>query len=197
MVLFIYSMSYTQNPNVDYQEFVKVTLKEKYFYLLLGFTVFVLIFVLAGSLLTKRNSNIGKTTQNQNKMNDKKIITYTVKEGESLWQIAEKAYGSGYNAYDIAQKNNITDPNNLTEGQKLLIPPVEPKDPTQGEILEGIMTKPVLKQGKEYVIQEGDDLWKIAEMFYGDGNLWTRIAQANQLVFPDSVHAGNKLVIPR
>ena len=58
------------------------------------------------------------------------------------------------------------------------------------------MTKPVLKQGKEYVIQEGDDLWKIAEMFYGDGNMWTLIAQANNLASPDSVRVGLKISIP-
>jgi nucleoid-associated protein YgaU len=34
--------------------------------------------------------------------------------------------------------------------------------------------------GFEYRVQSGDSLWDIAQKFYGDGNLWPRIYDANR-----------------
>lgn len=47
-------------------------------------------------------------------------------------------------------------------------------------------------------VAKGDTLWKIAERYYGDGNLYTNIFEANRdmLNDPDAIKIGQKLRIP-
>ena len=47
--------------------------------------------------------------------------SYVVKKGDTLWLIAKKVTGDGSNYKAIAAKNNITDPNKIYVGQKLVI----------------------------------------------------------------------------
>ena len=51
---------------------------------------------------------------------------------------------------------------------------------------------------RRYTVQEGDTLFSIAELFYGDGNQWPRIWNANraQIPDPDLIFPGQVLVIP-
>ena len=48
--------------------------------------------------------------------------TYTVKTGDSLWKIAEALYNDGYRWVDIAQANNLTNPDIIHNGNVLTIP---------------------------------------------------------------------------
>lgn len=123
-------------------------------------------------------------------------VTYTVSEGESLWEIAEKQYNSGYNWIDIAEENALANPNKITVGQELTIPDVEPKqltilkvDKEVGEI------EPI--SGATYTVQKGDTLWNIAIRAYGDGYKWVDIAKENNLANPNLIHKGNELTVPR
>jgi nucleoid-associated protein YgaU len=50
---------------------------------------------------------------------------------------------------------------------------------------------------KQYSVQEGDDLWKIAEKFYSSGYNWVDIASENQLGNPDLILTGQKLTLPK
>ena len=50
-----------------------------------------------------------------------------------------------------------------------------------------------------YIVETGDSLWEIAEEYYGDGNQWTKIYEANQGVIgndPDLINPSQELVIP-
>lgn len=49
-----------------------------------------------------------------------------------------------------------------------------------------------------YVVQSGDSLSKIAQKFYGDAALYTKIFEANrdQLKDPNKISPGQKLRIP-
>lgn len=47
--------------------------------------------------------------------------TYMVKQGDTLWLIAKKITGDGSNYKAIATKNNITNPDKIYVGQKLVI----------------------------------------------------------------------------
>lgn len=125
-------------------------------------------------------------------------VTYIVGGGESLWTIAEKQYGSGYNWVDIASENNLINPNLIEDGQELVIPDMEPKErtiptemPTVSQITENSIS------GATYTVADGDNLWRIAVRAYGDGYMWTDIAMENELVSPDIIHTGNVLSIPR
>ncbi|MFC1790217.1 LysM peptidoglycan-binding domain-containing protein [Patescibacteria group bacterium] len=120
---------------------------------------------------------------------------YQVKTGDSLWDIAEKTYRSGYNWVDLASANNLNSPYYLEAGQELTLPQVEPKEITLA-LSGSIETKNKIDQNS-YEIQENDSLWKIAIRAYGDGYRWGEIAAANHLENPSIIHTGNTLVIPR
>lgn len=47
---------------------------------------------------------------------------YTVQVGDHLWQIAVEAYGDGFRWTEIAETNNLSNPNYIEIGQKLQIP---------------------------------------------------------------------------
>lgn len=47
--------------------------------------------------------------------------SYVVKQGDTLWLIAKKVTGDGANYKTIAQKNDITNPDKIYVGHKLVI----------------------------------------------------------------------------
>jgi len=129
--------------------------------------------------------------------------TYEVKQGDNLWSISENEYGSGYNWTDIAQANNISNPNIVSVGQELVIPDVQPKQVTQNTVSDQVtqadqaQSQPQSITGATYDVQHGDNLWDIAVRAYGDGYRWVDIAKENNLANPDLIHSGNVLVLPR
>ena len=127
-------------------------------------------------------------------MSEKK---YIVKAGDNLWSIAEATYGSGWNAYDLAKINKISNASVIEVGQTIVLPSLAPKQPTTGQVAAAATTSPMTITGNRYTVQHGDYLWKIAQEAYGDGYAWVRIAQANHLANPGLIFSGNVLVIPR
>ncbi|MCJ0906537.1 LysM peptidoglycan-binding domain-containing protein [Rhodococcus sp. ARC_M6] len=55
---------------------------------------------------------------------------------------------------------------------------------------------PAAPAAQTYTVEGGDTLWAIAERFYGDGNQYQRIADANGISNPDLINAGQVLTIP-
>ncbi|HKS44191.1 MAG TPA: LysM peptidoglycan-binding domain-containing protein [Amycolatopsis sp.] len=49
---------------------------------------------------------------------------------------------------------------------------------------------------RKYTVVAGDTLWGIAKHFYGNGNLYPVIAQANGIENPDIIRPGQVLIIP-
>lgn len=49
---------------------------------------------------------------------------------------------------------------------------------------------------QQYTVKPGDTLYVIAEQFYGDGNQWQKIAQANNIQDPSQLQAGTMITIP-
>ncbi|HAI75905.1 MAG TPA: hypothetical protein DCM08_06615 [Microscillaceae bacterium] len=53
--------------------------------------------------------------------------------------------------------------------------------------------------GQTYTIASGDTLWAIAQKFYGDGNHYKKIYEANKAIIgsnPDHIQVGQQIVIP-
>lgn len=54
----------------------------------------------------------------------------------------------------------------------------------------------VLPVSGPYTVRSGDTLWKLSEMFYGDGRRYRVIAVVNDLSDPDLIEVGQELEIP-
>ena len=188
-------MKKTNELEINYKAYIYLLIRQKFPALFLGLCLIigVGVFILQTFIISKfPNKTKQKVTE---KVVQKK---YLVKEGEDLWQIAEKNYGSGYNAYDIAQANNLKEPYIVNAGQVLIIPSVAKRFPTQGDITEPApATKQVTLKGSTYTVQEEDYLFQIAEKAYGDGNLMQKIIDANKIPPPYNIETGQKLQIPR
>jgi len=111
---------------------------------------------------------------------------HLVQAGDTLWAVAERYYHSGYNWVDIAKSNNLANPGQIDVGQELLIPDVEPKQPTTSVSVSEDKLEPI--SGATYTVVRGDNLWNIAVRAYGDGYRWVDIAQENELANPDLIH---------
>jgi len=48
--------------------------------------------------------------------------TYTVAQGDNLWNIALKAYGDGYKWVEIARENNLANPDLIHPGNIFILP---------------------------------------------------------------------------
>jgi nucleoid-associated protein YgaU len=110
---------------------------------------------------------------------------YTVENGDSLWKIALKVYNDGDRWVEIAKANELQNPSVITKGQALKLTKTDESRPSE------------TTSGENYTVQKGDSLWSIAQDAYGDGNQWTKIANANKLVNPSIIHHGNTLTIPQ
>lgn len=70
---------------------------------------------------------------------------------------------------------------------------------TVASVKEAIPTPPVNpKSNRTHVVQPGDTLWAIAKKYYGNGNQYTKIYNANKdkIKNPNLIYPGQKLVIP-
>lgn len=219
---FIRQMSEQNSTLLDYKQITIATVKEQFGHFIIG--LLTIVFALTGTSYYIRAQGLSfpslsflkwQQTQPQAKQSPPKHndTMYVVKEGEGLWQIAEQKYGTGEMMSEIMTANNIIDPNTVIPGQKLVLPPANPTimasisvTPTlipsvtpvleQGQI-SATQTKQVTIKGNNYVVQEGDGIWDIAERAYGDGMMWTKIVEANKLGESYNLEIGRKLKIPR
>lgn len=110
---------------------------------------------------------------------------YIVQKGDSLSEIAAKA---GVKTAELIAANNITDPNRILVGQKLMIPgksvaPHAPQKPA---------APPASAGAASHVVEPGDNLTKIASRY---GTTVGAIRAANNL-HDDKLLVGQKLAIP-
>lgn len=182
--------------NTDFES-IRSAIRNNYL-ILIGILVFLIIIAFSAfqSIRTQESAAQSRAT-NESESVTPEHKQYIVKKGDYLWKIAEEAYGSGYNAYDIAEANKLTDPYVLHTDQSLVIPSVQPKAPTKGEILAtNTETLKKVEKDTKYTIKKGDTLWSISQQFYGTGYQWSKIASANKLTNASLIHADNTLTIP-
>ena len=194
-----------RSNQLNYQGLLLTTIKKRALSLALGGVVILVISIAVVSLLfqkiTSQSEKISPEDEQKTKAkvtSTNKVRTYVVKEGDQLYLIAQKLYGSGLNMEDIMKTNKITNPDLLEVGQKLIIPDVKPRSPTVGIITESAAkTEKVTAKSDKYTVKEGDNLVKIALQTYGDSYAWKRIADANAITNSDQLEVGKILIIPR
>ncbi|HVF69663.1 MAG TPA: LysM peptidoglycan-binding domain-containing protein [Xanthomonadales bacterium] len=153
---------------------------------------------------TKEITEAKPTTKPSKDMSHLQGRTYVAKAGDTLWNVAERNYGSGYNWVDIARANKLSNPDDVKVGQKLQLPKAEQKNATsepEWTIKDASYTTTSLQSERittgNYTIKKGDTLWDIAVRAYGDGYKWKDLARTNKLSNPDLILEGTKLNLPR
>lgn len=132
-------------------------------------------------------------------------VLYTVAAGDSTWKIAQAFYGAGENYIDIESENRLQPNQSLLEGMELVIPNVptrlQVKEITQGSETVVVTIAPTLTPASRpttYVVKPGEGLWQVAVKFYGNGNAYMRIFEANRdrMKTPDDINPGMTLRLP-
>lgn len=144
-----------------------------------------------------------------NPTENSEVISYTIEPGDTLWKIAAKFYGDGNYWQKIYEDNadTISNPDRIFAGQVIRIYPLQDAlnaaftNPTAGNPAQLPQTNNATADStgmNTYVVQPGDNLWKIARKLYGRGWRWRIIYEANADTLPDpgQLHVGQVLVIP-
>ena len=103
---------------------------------------------------------------------------YTVEEGDTLYDISMKQYGT-YDYYDeIADYNGIENSDEIKAGDTIILPQV--------------------RNFVYYTVKPGDTLTQICQNRYGrsDNDIVVRLATYNDLKDPDKINASIVLIIP-
>ncbi len=185
--------------------------------LILGILILIVLGTLLFNYFAPKNpsQDLGPAQQTDNTQQAADVTKenlpgkYTVKEGDTLFLIAQKYYGDGYKYPQLAEENKLADANVLEVGQVLNIPKLDtaPASPapeanaqnsnqgTGGATNQTIWGERITADS--YTVQEGDWLSKIAGRAYGDIMAFDRIAKANNIQNPDLIEPGMVLKIPR
>lgn len=182
--------------------------------LILGALIVVVVGVLAFNYFNKDDiPDLGPAEQTEsNDVSPENLPgNYTIKEGDTLFMIAQKYYQDGYQYTEIATANKLENPNAIEVGQVLEIPKLEeialasPAASTQSTdqsptpaVGGGNTTIWGAKiEGDNYTVVEGDWLSTIAARAYGDIMAYDKIAKANNIANPDVIEIGMQLTLPR
>jgi len=203
--------------------------------LILGAAVLVVLgFVLFNFLSNQKQANqdnLGPSQQTENTQPSGDVTKnnlpgkYTVKDGDTLFSIAQNYYGDGYKYTQLVTTNKLADANNISAGQVLDIPKLDNQVAQASPEASSVAVTPAnqamspdqtqanqsLGTGGDpnqtiwgpkistdtYTVQEGDWLSKVAGRAYGDIMQFNKIAQANNISNPDLIEPGTVLKIPR
>ena len=124
-------------------------------------------------------SDAGEITPSQPPVTDNN--TYTVKAGDTLWDIAQSQLGNGSRYKEIMTLNGLTS-DIIQPGQVL-------KLPVGGASNAGSDTT------KTYTVKTGDTLWDIAQTLLGNGARYKEIVSLNNL-HSSIIYPGQVLKIP-
>jgi len=143
---------------------------------------------------------------------------YIVKRTDTLASIAKKFYGprEGNKTANIdrifkANSAKLNDPDEIYEGQNLIIPPLRPSSYTTssgGNTTSAAIpvkdpsnhytSSQSVKQNNRYIVRQGDSLWRIAAERLGDASRYTEIAGLNREILGDenNLIVGMRLKLP-
>jgi nucleoid-associated protein YgaU len=131
-------------------------------------------------------------------------VYYKVQSNDNLFKIARKHYGDGKKWVKIFEANRdiMPDSNSLYIDQLLLIPDVSVEKKSNVGFLaqvSGRVDKERPVNVDTHTVKAGDTLYRIAEEYYDDASVWTKILEANEDTLEDegSLIKGQILILPR
>lgn len=187
--------------------------------LVLGGLIVLVVGVLIFNYFNRSTPQLGPAQQTQEGDVSPENLPgkYTVKQGDTLFLIAEKYYKDGYKYTEIGKNNNLANADAIEVGQVLEIPKLEvavaetPATTPQNVVPAGekgaemgtgtgggnttIWGSKI--EGNSYTVVEGDWLSKIAARAYGDIQSYKKLAETNNIQNPDLILPGQVLKIPR
>lgn len=204
--------SKSENQSLLQKIQAELQLNMSYLNLALGLLIVLVALILLFNYFKKGQQNLGpaqQTVSEEQSQVQKNVEPanlpgkYTVKDGDTLFAIAQNYYQDGYKFGAITKANSLTNPDVLEVGQVLDIPKLEEEkvttaaenNGTGGAINETAWGEKI--NGDSYTVVEDDWLSKIAGRAYGDVMAYERIAQANNISNPDLIEPGMVLKIPR
>jgi nucleoid-associated protein YgaU len=160
------------------------------------------------------NEKLATSTQGDAPVMTEPMKVHAVKQGETLFQISSKYYGTGHLWRELAKYNGVSDKaGQVRVGAQLKIPgretltgrpapqqratttppaapPAPGKKPAPGE------TRPGRIEVATYTVKRGDTLGEISQKVLGTSRRWQEIAKLNKLDDEDSIAAGMVLKVP-
>lgn len=150
----------------------------------------------------------------------------TVQANDSLSTLARRHLGDDSRWIDLfeANKDRLPDPDHVTVGMKLRLPPRESQNVAEAPRERPVVlqmnpspraandntatsnqdqnrrdTRPLANEPKTYVVKSGDSLTSIARKMMGHDRHYIALYEANQdkLASMDDIKAGQKLIIPK
>lgn len=119
-------------------------------------------------------------------------LIHIVQPGQTLASIAQQ-YGVTWQ--NLAAWNNLSDPNTIFSGQRLVVngTAAPGSAAVAGPTIVENTTPAVTGTERTHIVQIGQHLASIARLY---GLRWTTIARANNLQNPNQIYAGQQLIIP-
>ena len=116
---------------------------------------------------------------------------YTVQTGDTLYDISNRYYGTGIYFDDIAEYNNIDNPDDIKAGDVIKLPNNITNEIERDESND---VDPV----PTYTVEKGDNLITICEKVYGDRSydLALKLAAYNNIDEPNLIKVGQVLEVP-
>lgn len=170
--------------------------------MVLGALIVLVVGILIFNYFNKGKADLGPaqsttSTEQQDVAPSNLPGKYTVKDGDTLFDIANTYYNDGYKYTEIARTNDLTNPDVIDTGQVLDIPKLENTTMTPDQLQTTDTEWGPKIADNTYTVQEDDWLSTIAGRAYGDIYSFNKIAQANNIPDPNSIEVGTVLTIPR
>lgn len=169
--------------------------------LVLGALIVLVIGILVFNYFNRNKADLGPAQQTEALQIQQDVSPgnlpgkYTVKDGDTLFTIAEKYYQDGFKYQEIAKANNLTNVDQIETGQALEIPASSETSLGTGGGNSTIWGDRI--EDNTYTVAEDDWLSTIAGRAYGDIMAYDKIAKANNITDPNHIEPGMVLTIPR
>jgi nucleoid-associated protein YgaU len=147
------------------------------------------------------------------------VRVHAVQKGETLFQIADKYYGTGHVWRELAKYNGVKDKGGVVRvGMRLKVPSKDvllgrptsehatastppasaPSTikPTPGKRPEATPPKPGRIELASYTVKKGDTLGTISQKVLGSSKRWQEIADLNKIDDEEALQAGTVLKVP-